>query len=347
MTGHLNRIARDGRVMVLYLLVLLVMTILMVTIGGITRHTDSGLSITDWRLLASPFPPTTATEWQELFDRYRQTPEYRLQNMHMQLADFRQIYWWEWIHRQAGRMIGLVWLAGLAILLATGSMTWVRLVRTLGLGMLGLIQGLLGWWMVQSGLEGNMVDVASYRLAIHLLMAFLIIALTFWFLLQEFGRPGRGTVARWPLTGFIMLLFVQCGLGALVAGIDAGAAYPTWPLMNGSLVPDMRLLEGPFWASSLENPALVHFLHRIVGYCIVGWAILIWIRNRATSGVMHLIGGLAVFQVVLGVATVLTAVNPVIALAHQSLAILMLLAAVAGINPRSGIFSQPFHGEQG
>jgi len=332
-----------------YLVLLLIMTIAMVTIGGITRHTDSGLSITDWRLVANVLPPSTDAEWNDLFDNYKGSSEYRLQNSHMQLSDFKEIYWWEWIHRQSGRMIGVVWLTGFLVLILLGHMTSTRTGRILVLGSLGLAQGLIGWWMVRSGLEGNMVDVASYRLAIHLLMAFLIIGLIWWYLLLEQGSvapgPDHHNYRIYLPCGYVLLLLVQTGLGALVAGIDAGSAYPTWPLMDGALIPDMSSLANAGQGTMLENPALVHFLHRMVGYGLTVYALLFWWFNRSSGMALRLLAILTTLQMVLGIATVLSAVDHSLALVHQSLAIMLLLAGVTCL--RNSIFHNKFERNHG
>jgi len=320
----------------IYLLLLLTLTIGMVSIGGITRHTDSGLSITDWRLVAKVMPPDTVAEWQELFQRYQNSPEYRLQNSHMHLADFQKIYWWEWTHRQAGRVIGVIWLLGFGALALAGFMTLRRTLRILLLGTLGLSQGLIGWWMVQSGLAGDMVDVASTRLAVHLTMAFLIIGLIWWACLGELWPsstlPPRSYPST-PLMGICLLgLFAQTGLGALVAGIDAGSAFPTWPLMNGAVIPDLDIAD----FGMLENPAFVHFWHRITGYCLALLIIVTAIRYHFAVLPVTLLAGATIAQILLGILTVVTVVETRIALLHQLLAVVMLIFVITCLYGRMG-----------
>ncbi len=313
---------------VVYLLLLLVLTMVMVSIGGMTRHTDSGLSITDWRLIAKITPPVSDLEWQNLFERYQRSPEYRLQNSHMQINDFKQIYWWEWIHRQAGRVIGLVWLLGFAALALAGRLNRRRSVRILLLGTLGLIQGLIGWWMVQSGLTGDRVDVVPTRLATHLTMACLIIALIWWTCLNEIWPAKAEVFSHYPpsplMIPCIAGLFIQTALGALVAGIDAGAAFPTWPLMNGVLIPELEVSE----FGIMQNPTFLHFWHRMAGYGLAFLVLVIALQNRMTVLPVRLLAGAAVLQILLGIATVLTVVEIRLALLHQLLAVILLLLAV-------------------
>ncbi len=331
-----DRQATGRRPVVLYLLLLLALTIGMVSIGGITRHTDSGLSITDWRLIARILPPMTLTEWQHLFELYQATPEFRLQNSHMQLSDFQQIYWWEWIHRQAGRLIGVIWLAGCIALLLAGHLTRQRGLFILLLGILGLGQGLIGWWMVQSGLAGERVDVVSTRLAIHLSMAFVIIGLIWWTCLRELWPPSACPPSRYPSTPLIGLclvgLLVQTGLGALVAGIDAGSAFPTWPLMNGVVLPDLEIAA----FGLVDNPTFVHFWHRMAGYGLACLILMLAIRSGLTVWPVALLAGVTALQMLLGILTVVTVVATPIALLHQLVAVVMLILVVTCLYGRAG-----------
>ena len=260
-----------------WLMILFALVMVMIAVGGLTRLTDSGLSITEWRPLTGALPPMNAEDWQREFDLYRAIPEYQLQNKGMSLAEFQFIYWWEWGHRQLGRVIGLVWALGffgflLARKIPTG---WTG--RLFFLGVLGGIQGAIGWWMVASGLTGTMLDVASYRLATHLGLAFVILGFIAWYTF-ELGREERDLMqARRSRegklyglgTGLLHFTFFQILLGALVAGIDAGRTYNDWPLMAGAFLPPYPFELEPIWRNFFENAGLVQFLHRIAGYVLL------------------------------------------------------------------------------
>ncbi|MBL9054091.1 MAG: COX15/CtaA family protein, partial [Tabrizicola sp.] len=229
----------------LWLVALFLLVVAMIVVGGLTRLTDSGLSITEWNLVFGTLPPLSAADWAGEFAKYQASPEFKLVNSAMGLEEFKVIYWWEWAHRFLGRFVGLVWAVGfLAFLVARQIPTgWTG--RLLSVGALGGLQGAIGWWMVSSGLKGEMVDVASYRLATHLGLAFVILGVIGWYVLLlgrsevDLMTARRGREARlYSLsTGLMHFAFLQIVLGALVAGIDAGRAYPTWPLMNGQFFP--------------------------------------------------------------------------------------------------------------
>jgi len=230
-----------------WLIALFTLVCLMIAVGGLTRLTDSGLSITEWNPIMGAIPPISAEDWEAEFELYRAIPEYQEQNRGMSLAEFKVIYWWEWGHRQLGRIIGLVWAAGFLWFLARREIPRGWTGRLLLLGALGGLQGAIGWWMVQSGLRPGVLDVASYRLAIHLGLAFVILGLIAWFVFKIRRREADLMVARrdgepklYSMgTGLMHFAFLQILLGALVAGIDAGRAFPTWPLMgDGFLPPD-------------------------------------------------------------------------------------------------------------
>ena len=229
----------------LLLSILFTMAVLMIAVGGLTRLTDSGLSITEWKPVTGALPPMSAEAWDIEFEKYKAIPEYQLQNKGMSLTEFKFIYWWEWGHRQLGRAVGLVWALGFLGFAVTRNIPtgWTR--RMLFVGVLGGLQGAIGWWMVSSGLTGERVDVASYRLATHLGLAFVILGYLAWYILL-LSRPekdlmqarrGKETKLFSLSTGLLHASFVQILLGALVAGIDAGRAFTDWPLMAGSFFP--------------------------------------------------------------------------------------------------------------
>jgi len=317
-----------------WLMVLFALVMIMIAVGGLTRLTDSGLSITEWRPLTGAVPPMTEAHWLEEFEKYKQIPEFQIQNQWMQLEDFKVIYWWEWGHRQLGRVIGLVWFLGfmwfwLRRQIPTG---WTR--RLLFVGALGGLQGAVGWWMVSSGLRGSMLDVASYRLATHLGLAFVILGFLAWYMFL-LGRSERDLMQARRLkeaklfglsTGWLHFTFLQIILGALVAGIDAGRSYTDWPLMGGQVFPPDAFILTPLWSNFFENPGLVQFVHRCSGYVLLAFGVVVWLRgrrsaNRATQSAFHWAFGALVAQVVLGIVTVMTAAPWEIAIAHQILAV--------------------------
>ena len=310
----------------------------MILLGGTTRQTDSGLSMTEWHPVTGIFPPLSEETWQEEFLKYQETSEFKLQNQSMHLLDFKQIYWWEWWHRQLGRVLGLVFILGFGAMAITGKLTRTWTKRLLLLGGLGLLQGIIGWWMVRSGLTADVVDVASYRLAIHLLLSFLILLLISWqFSLSYFqpyelfqARRMRNKAMESLTLILIVLLFFQSALGALVAGIDAGMGFPTWPLMNGELLPSNSFAYTPWYINFLDNPALVHFNHRFMGYLLLIPAFWLWLRCRKSpyprlkllgAAGLILLGG----QIGLGIISTLYSVPFLPALGHQILAVLLIV----------------------
>ncbi|WP_112323831.1 heme A synthase [Oceanibium sediminis] len=323
-----------------WLRVLFALVVVMIAVGGLTRLTDSGLSITEWAPVSGALPPLSEAAWQVEFDKYREIPEYRLQNAGMSLSEFQFIYWWEWGHRQLGRVIGLVWAVGFLWFLARRQIPvgWTR--RLLGLGLLGGFQGAIGWWMVSSGLTGTMLDVASYRLATHLGLAFAILGLLAWYI-RDLGQPQMALIqARRRREGggvaagvLVVLIFGQILLGALVAGIDAGRTYVTWPLMDGSFVPSGALSLEPLWRNFFENAGLVQFIHRVWGYALLALVLITWARSRRLSVTALRRGfdwlAVALFaQVVIGIGTVLYGAPWHIAIVHQLGAVVVFTLAL-------------------
>jgi cytochrome c oxidase assembly protein subunit 15 len=238
-------------------------------------------------------PPLDAKTWASEFEKYQAIPEYQFQNKGMTLDEFKTIYWWEWGHRQLGRVIGLVWALGFTGLLLARKIPAGWMPRLLLPGILGGIQGAIGWWMVASGLSGDRLDVASYRLAIHLGLAFVILGFLAWYVLL-LGRNetallqaqrGQESQLFGLSTGMMHLAFLQILLGALVAGIDAGRGFPTWPLMNGQFFPaEAFYVPGrPVWAAFFENAGLVQFIHRMAGYALFIFGTAVWLRGRKSA----------------------------------------------------------------
>jgi cytochrome c oxidase assembly protein subunit 15 len=319
-----------------WLMILFAMVMVMIAVGGLTRLTDSGLSITEWRPFTGALPPLTTEDWQRAFDLYRAIPEYQLQNKGMSLAEFQFIYWWEWGHRQLGRVIGLVWALGFFGFLVARKIPTGWTGRLFFLGVLGGAQGAIGWWMVASGLTGTMLDVASYRLATHLGLAFVILGFIAWYTF-ELGREERDLMqARRSRegklfglgTGLLHFTFLQILLGALVAGIDAGRTYNDWPLMAGAFLPPYPFELEPVWRNFFENAGLVQFMHRIAGYLLLAFGIVVWLWARRSPNADTRFRFNAVFamlwvQMALGIVTVLYMAPWQVAIAHQVGAVIL------------------------
>ena len=337
---------RDGGVnrrwIRLWLVVLFALVVTMIAVGGITRLTDSGLSITEWAPIKGAIPPLSDSAWIEEFQKYQLIPEFQLQNSLMTLAEFKSIYWWEWSHRQLGRFVGLVWAIGFFGLLFARRMPKGWTGRALLLGGLGGLQGVIGWWMVSSGLSGRVVDVVSYRLAIHLGLAFGILGTIIWFwlllgrsdaaLIQ--ARRGRENRLFGRATGLMYLVFAQILVGALVAGIDAGRNFTDWPLMAGGIFPPGMFDMSPIWVNLFENAGTVQFIHRLFGYLVVIMALVVWRRSRASGNLrtrraFDWVAILALGQMVLGIGTVLYVVPLGLALVHQLGAVALFSAIIA------------------
>jgi cytochrome c oxidase assembly protein subunit 15 len=333
---------RDSRrAIAVWLAVLFALVVAMIVVGGLTRLTGSGLSITEWRPVTGALPPMDAAGWEAEFEKYRATPQYAIANAGMSLSEFKFIYWWEWGHRQLGRVIGLVWAAGFLWFWLRRALPPGWPARLLALGALGGLQGAIGWWMVASGLTGEMTRVASYRLAIHLGLAFAILGLIAWYMLRlgrseadllQARRQRSAAMMRWG-TVLIAVAFAQILLGALVAGIDAGRSYTDWPLMGGELFPSAAFQYAPAWTNFLENPALVQFNHRLLGYVLVALGVVAWLRARASAlsairRAFMAVGHVLLLQLALGIATVLAGVPWQLAILHQLMAVAVFVTVI-------------------
>ena len=325
----------------IWLKILFTLVVVMILVGGLTRLTDSGLSITEWRPITGALPPLSSENWLLEFEKYKQIPEYELQNKGMSLSEFKFIYWWEWGHRQLGRVIGLVWLIGFITFFASRKIPNGWNGSLLFVGILGGLQGAVGWWMVSSGLTGTMLDVASYRLATHLGLAFVILGYLTWFILL-LGRSEKILLqSRRNMdpkfvslsTGLLHLTFLQILVGALVAGIDAGRNYVDWPLMAGGFLPPDPFELSPWWRNFFEDDGLVQFMHRMIGYTLFLFCLFAWRRSRSSGNStlkfsFNVILAIAFFQMVLGIATVMYAAPWEIAIIHQFGAILLWIFVI-------------------
>ncbi|HYN27995.1 MAG TPA: COX15/CtaA family protein [Burkholderiales bacterium] len=302
----------------------------MVSVGGATRLTGSGLSITEWQPIMGVVPPLSDAAWQEALEKYRQIPQYRHVNKGMNLDAFKRIFWWEWTHRFLARFVGVVFLVPFLYFLATGRIARALVPKLAGLFVLGGLQGAIGWYMVRSGLAER-VDVSQYRLAVHLSLAVVIFAGLLWIAFSLGARTARShsvAAAYRKTAAFIVgLVFLQIVAGAFVAGLKAGAAYNTWPLMDGRLVPQGLGVMSPWWANLFENATTVQFNHRMLAYALTILALWhVWsVLSRTDDRLVRVSGlalGVAVLaQVALGVWTLLAQVPLSLGLAHQAGAI--------------------------
>ncbi|MFM9846328.1 MAG: COX15/CtaA family protein [Hyphomicrobiaceae bacterium] len=328
-----------SRAVLAWLYVLTAMVFLMVVIGGATRLTDSGLSITEWKPIVGIVPPLTDAAWHDVFEKYKQIPEYHIVNRGMSLEAFKAIFWWEWGHRFLGRIIGIVFFIPFVWFMWTRRIPRYLAPRLIALFLLGGLQGAIGWYMVRSGLVDR-VDVSHYRLAVHLGVAVVILGLLLWTAL-DFGGESRATTKAavgapqyWTAVALVALIFLQVLLGALVAGLKAGLSHNTWPLMDGALIPSGLGAMSPWYLNVFENVLTVQFNHRMVAYAIAAvtlWQVVsIW-RSAVSTGIRYSadVLGLGVLaQIVLGIWTLLAQVPLSLGLAHQAGAAVVFSLAV-------------------
>jgi cytochrome c oxidase assembly protein subunit 15 len=338
LSGPHSAVRDDARAVRVWLWTVAVLVFLMVIVGGAVRLTESGLSITEWKPITGIVPPLSHAAWLAEFEKYKQIPQYRELFPEMDLTWFQAIYTWEWGHRLLGRLIGFAFAIPLIFFWGSGRLPAALKPKLLGVLALGALQGVVGWWMVASGLSGR-VEVAQERLAIHLLLASLTLAAIVW-IATGLARESQPT-ARAPgsvraiaacLLGFV---FVQIGFGGLVAGLRAGLTYNTWPLMDGHFVPPLDHLTqlSPWWTNLVDNITTVQLAHRMTAYCVLALAILQVVAVKRALGRggayrrAHIIFGLVFLQVIAGITTLLLVVPISIALLHQALAMLVLIAA--------------------
>ena len=331
-----ERAARNRRLVRFWLYAVLLVLLALFLVGGATRLTGSGLSITEWKPIHGVIPPMSEAEWAEEFEKYRQIPQYEQVNRGMTVDEFKVIFWWEWAHRLLARGVGFLVAIPLAFFWLTGRLERHLKPKLLGLLALGGLQGFIGWWMVASGLSER-VSVSQYRLATHLTLACLIFVATMLIARglapHSAGPAQRGTqrLAGW----LVVLVLVQIYLGALVAGLHAGLTFNTWPLMDGRIWPDQLLTISPWWLNVFENPKTVQFMHRLGAYVVFALAlwhmIAVW---RGEPGTTHARRAVLLFllvglQAVVGIVTLLSVVHLHAALTHHGLAIVVLGFAAA------------------
>ncbi len=340
---HVSAVDRSRgapRAVAAWLLACCALVFAMVVVGGVTRLTHSGLSITEWQPIVGTLPPLSMADWEVAFAKYRETPEYRQVNHAMTLAEFKGIFWWEYFHRLLGRLIGVAFLV---------PFLWFAVRRRIpegygaalaGIFVLGGLQGALGWYMVKSGLVDD-PRVSQFRLTAHLGLAFVIFAAMFWVALSllapaRIARPGpRERSARRFASAFAGLVFAMVLTGGFVAGIRAGFAYNTFPLMNGHVVPPEIMLLDPWWKNFFYNMATVQFDHRLLAWVLAFAAPLLWWKVRAAAGAparartgAHLLLAMLAVQIALGIATLVHVVPVPLAAAHQAGALLVFALAL-------------------
>lgn len=319
------------------------MVVTMMIIGAITRLTESGLSMVEWRPLIGAWPPAAEAEWRRVFDLYRQTSEYRLANAGMELAEFKTIFWWEYIHRLWGRLIGVVFAVPFVVFLLLKKVPRRLTPHLVALFLLGGLQGVIGWWMVKSGFVDR-TDVSQYRLTIHLGMAFAILGYLLWVALgiaspRSQADPGGPRRLAWLAFGVVSLTVLA---GGLVAGLNAGKTYNTWPLMDGDVVPAGVLDLSPWWLNGFENLAMIQFVHRMLAYASV--LLIAWLRvavchapvSEHARRAATVLAAMVVLQAVLGVATLLLVVPLPLAVLHLAGAALLFSLSLWTVYELSG-----------
>jgi cytochrome c oxidase assembly protein subunit 15 len=319
----------------LYFVALLVF--IMVIVGGITRLTESGLSITEWKLITGTLPPLSEAAWLSEFAKYKQIPEYTQINgpAGMTLVDFKFIYFWEWVHRLLGRLIGVAFALPLVWFVFKRAIPNGYALRLTVLLVLGGMQGVIGWWMVTSGLTER-TDVSHFRLATHLLTALLILGALIWTAL-DLRQLAGGQTRQAKLTAFglvvFIVLFLQLLLGAYTAGLNAGYVSNTWPLMNGSLIPSVINWTDDLWSKLNNDHYMIHFIHRWWAWVAVGFLVILARRIRAQSKKASIAIYIAIgAQILLGIGTVMTSVNIHFAVLHQAVGALVVISTAWGVH---------------
>jgi cytochrome c oxidase assembly protein subunit 15 len=315
----------------IWMITLLIMIVLIILVGGLTRLTDSGLSITTWELFIGTLPPLTNEEWIEYFDLYKTIPEYKEQNFNMTMNEFKIIFWWEWAHRQLGRLIGLTVLIPM-IYFTIKNGFWILREYSI-IFFLVCFQGFIGWYMVSSGLVDR-VDVSHYRLSLHLVTAFIILSIVFWKYLKLTDlKINQINIKLNSIKFFLLLLFLQLIIGAFVSGMDAGKIYNTWPLMGSSYFPDDSMIADFFNLTVFDNQSLVQFIHRNLAYLIIiiYFYILYFVLKNGNVNLrtpILIVGITLLFQIFLGVITILSGVKMLYASLHQINSILIILSTL-------------------
>ncbi len=303
----------------------------MIVVGGLTRLTDSGLSITEWQLFSGFLPPLNDSDWNNYFNLYKEIPEFKIQNYDMTLREFKIIFWWEWAHRFLGRLIGITFLIPLVYF--TIKLGFKKLLNFYIIFILICFQGFIGWYMVSSGLVDR-VDVSHFRLSIHLIIAFIIISLILWnyFILKFENIKNKNLNLFFPLS-FLFLIYFQIIIGAFVSGMDAGQIYNSWPLMGSNYFPDDNLYINLFKLSAFSDPSLVQFMHRNLAYLIFVFYLVLLVKiyiNKITKlyFAINLLGLFLLIQILLGIYTLLNGAQIFLASMHQISSIFLVSSSI-------------------
>ena len=315
----------------MWLLSMFIIISFMIVVGGLTRLTDSGLSITQWQLFSGFLPPLTQNDWVYYFDLYKKIPEFYLQNYAMTLQEFKVIFWWEWAHRFLGRLIGIAYL--IPLIYFSFKLNFKKLISLYLIFFLICLQGFIGWYMVSSGLVDR-VDVSHFRLSIHLLIAFLILSLIFWNYLKTkvINNNTRRISVFLPLI-FLILVFIQIVVGAFVSGMDAGKIYNSWPLMGNTYFPNDNDFKDLFKLSAFSDPSLVQFMHRNLAYLIMFFYFFIFYKiykNKIYDlyKSINILGIFIILQIILGIYTVIYGAQLYIAAMHQLSSIFLVSSCI-------------------
>ena len=315
----------------IWLLMMFWIISIMIVVGGLTRLTDSGLSITEWQLFSGFLPPLNDDDWNNYFNLYKEIPEFKLQNFEMSLQDFKVIFWWEWFHRFLGRIIGITFL--LPLLYFTLKIGLKKLLNLYLIFFLICFQGFIGWYMVSSGLIDR-VDVSHFRLSVHLVIAFFIISLILWNYLNLKIKSNIGNNLKYFLPLFFLtLIYCQIIIGAFVSGMDAGQIYNSWPLMDSNFFPNDNKFTNLFNLSAFSDPSLVQFIHRNLAYIILVVYLIIAFKiyKNQLSGLyfsINIVGLLLIVQILLGILTLLYGAQIIIASMHQIGSIFLVSSSV-------------------
>lgn len=335
----------NRRLVRIWLYSILVVLIAIVMVGGATRMTGSGLSITEWKPIHGVIPPLNHLEWLEEFEKYKQIPQYEQINHGMSLGEFQYIFWWEWAHRMLARFVGFLVAVPLIYFWFSGRLERQLKPKMIGILVLGGLQGAIGWWMVASGLS-VLTHVSQYRLAIHLTMACIIITAVFYVargLANYTDKPAIRSVQK--LAGWLVFaVLVQIYLGGLVAGLHAGLTYNSWPLMDGAVVPSGLFIQNPWWINLFENPKTVQFVHRMFAYTVLILALVnVFYCARNAPFSTHyrrsvVLAGLVLIQAAIGIVTLLLMVPLFWGLLHQGFALVVLVFCVANWRATKGAY---------
>jgi len=315
----------------IWLLLMLLIISIIIIVGGLTRLTDSGLSITEWELFSGFLPPFNESDWDHYFNLYKKIPEYQLQNFSMDLAEFKVIFWWEWAHRFLGRLLGIFFLVPLIYF--SFKIGFSKLYKIYFIFLLICFQGFMGWYMVSSGLVER-VDVSHFRLSAHLIIAFIILTLIFWnFLNLNLSNNHIVKINFYLPSFFLLTVFLQIIIGAFVSGMDAGTIYTSWPLMGNSYFPDDNNLINLFTFSAFSEPSIVQFLHRNLAYLILIFYLFILYKvykNKivASYNSIKIIGLILILQIILGIFTLLYGAQIYFASMHQICSIFLVSSCI-------------------